>query len=151
MQSYYLQQQHSVLSNKYTLHIPELGLLAVCDQIKCAIFSITAVPVWMNGKDQPPVYGLRKEYVLPLKRELTPSMNTRVRANWILGIAAGPVQGDLDTTDDDGEVEDDASERPVERARRWRLFLYRQRGMVQAYELSRRKTGKELSVSDFTI
>jgi hypothetical protein len=66
------------------------------------------------------------------------------------GIAAGPVQGQMDRGSTDGEV-DEEWDVFVEKPRTWRLFLYREKGHVQVYELSRARRDMEPTVADLII
>lgn len=141
-ESYYLNYQPESLQNRLSLHIPELGLFVVSDTVHCAIFSITVV---RDNKDKRDIYGFRREFILPLDSEISSTTQS-----WICGIAAGPVQGQMDRTSADGEV-DDEWDGYVQNPRLWRLFICTVKGHVHTYELSRAKRDADPPGSELLI
>jgi hypothetical protein len=126
--------------NRLNLYIPELGLFIVSDKLTCAVFSITVFRDRKNGRDRD-IYGFRREYILPFQEEnFVPQVNVDSHPEEkILGIAAAPLQGEMDRTSTDDEVDEDWGEY-VEHPRVWRLFLCMRSREVFVYELSRTKT-----------
>lgn len=129
------------LQNRLNLSIPELGLFIVSDKNICAVFSITVNRDRRNGQERD-IYGFRREYILPFQEgNLVPQVNLGSEpGERIMGIAAAPLQGEMDRTSNDGEVDEDW-DGYVGNARTWRLFLYMVDGDLLVYELSRAKTG----------
>ncbi|KAF2746794.1 hypothetical protein M011DRAFT_468479 [Sporormia fimetaria CBS 119925] len=116
---------------KYYLYIPELSVFAVASNFgRCAIFSITR----FLHKDNTWRYGFRQEHLLPTREQEELPFWRKGPINPLVGIAAGPLQGQFDEPDEPEAGQDAYVRRPI--VRRWRLFLYYSDHTILTYELA---------------
>lgn len=128
----------------YSLYIPELGAFLIASMSgRCAIFSLTSA-FTIRDEKLLKVYAFRQEHLLPLsEQESNHSIMPHPNAK-LVGIAAGPIQGNLKTPGSDEDWSEMAN-------RKWRLMVLYQDHTVLSYELEKRHEDVSLSLADVVV
>lgn len=126
-------------------YIAELGVLLVgsTESQSCAVLSLTQMQMQhrtASGKTGT-IYGFRHELLLPFPEEPAPTGAEYYNTNHLVGIAAAPIQGQLDS--DGGERRRDTT--------LWRIFLYFCSHTVYTYEIYVSRPPGEMSLSKMTV
>ncbi|KAF2865571.1 hypothetical protein BDV95DRAFT_612450 [Massariosphaeria phaeospora] len=140
-------EPHETDRNCYAAQIPELGIFIVASPMgKAAIFSLTR---FNTTEHHLPLYGFRMDHLVPRRGEFKCEEWLHER---LVGVAVGPVQGMLDT--EDQEVESRRGSSSKERSsgpRRWRLMMYYTNHTVLSYELGKFPEGGSPGVGDLVV
>lgn len=133
----------------YTTQIPELGVFIIASPNgRAGIFSLTR---WISGKQIRPQYSFHLEYILPFSND-DENKVWDVEGARLIGVAAGPIQGMLDKSDelsDGDEKADGDGTKPG--SRRWRVMMYFTDHTVLAFELGQQRTTETPEVGELIV
>lgn len=122
----------------FSHYIPELGILLVgsTESARVGLLSLTRLNHRTESGETKIAYGFRQELLLPLSEEVSYKYEGS-----LVGIAAGPVQGQLDS--DGQEQYGDATV--------WRILLYYALHAVYTYEIRVSRPPRDTSLLNLSL
>ncbi|KAG9197876.1 hypothetical protein G6514_000768 [Epicoccum nigrum] len=137
----------------YTTQIPELGVFIVASPNgRAGVFSLTRAPGHANPQASGrPQFGFQLEYILPFA-DRDGRKVWDVEGARLIGVAAGPVQGMLDSESGVGGEGGGGGLYEERRGkRRWRVLMYYTDHTVLAFELGRKRGGVDVDVEALVV
>jgi hypothetical protein len=130
----------------YATQIPELGVFIIASPNgRAGVFSLVKTAQKIQSR---PLYSLHLEYVLPFANG-DENRVWDVEGARLVGVAAGPVQGMMDRSNESSDEEEEVAKDNQELGpRRWRVMMYYTDHTVLAFELGKRRLNQTPEVGE---